>query len=42
MLLGATIKTQGIKYVLDSTKGQGVLLADGTDLMAAVKQELGF
>lgn len=35
-------KAQGIKYVLDSTKGQGVLLADGTDLMAAVKQELGF
>jgi len=35
-------KAQGFNYVLDSTAGQGVILADGTDLMAAVKQELGF
>lgn len=35
-------KAQGFDYVLDSTAGQGVILADGTDLLAAVKQELGF
>jgi|TARA_B110000908_G_C10171466_1_gene411054 outer membrane protein len=33
---------QGFNYVLDSTQGQGVILADGKDLMADVKIELGF
>jgi len=33
---------QGFDYVLDSMQGQGVLVASGTDLMAAVKAELGF
>ena len=35
-------KAQGFQYILDSTIGQGVLLADGTDLLADVKKELGF
>ena len=35
-------KAQGFNYVLDSTQGQGVILADGKDLMADVKKELGF
>ncbi len=35
-------KAQGFQYVLDSTQGGGVLLADGKDLMADVKKELGF
>ncbi|NRA91302.1 MAG: OmpH family outer membrane protein [Psychroserpens sp.] len=35
-------KAQGFQYVLDSTQGGGVLVADGTDLLAAVKAELGF
>lgn len=35
-------KAKGFQYVLDSTAGQGVILADGTDLMADVKKELGF
>lgn len=34
-------KAQGIQYVLDATQGGGVIVADGPDLMAAVKQELG-
>ena len=33
---------QGFDYVLDSTQGQGVILANGKDLMADVKTELGF
>ena len=33
---------QGFNYVLDSTQGQGVILANGKDLMADVKTELGF
>ena len=33
---------QGFDYVLDSTQGQGVILANGKDLMADVKSELGF
>lgn len=33
---------KGFDYVLDSMQGQGVLVASGTDLMAAVKAELGF
>lgn len=35
-------KAQGFEYVLDSTQGSGVLLADGKDLLADVKKELGF
>ena len=33
---------QGFDYVLDSTQGQGVILANGKDLMTDVKSELGF
>lgn len=35
-------KAKGYLYVLDSTVGSGVLVADGPDLMADVKKELGF
>ena len=35
-------KAQGFDYVLDSTQGQGVILADGKDLIEDVKKELGF
>jgi len=35
-------RAKGIQYVLDSTLGSGVLLADGVDLLADVKKELGF
>ena len=35
-------RAQGFTYVLDSTQGQGVILADGKDLLADVKKELGF
>ena len=35
-------KAQGFQYVLDSTTGQGVILADGKDLFEDVKAELGF
>lgn len=35
-------KAKGFQYVLDSQAGSGVLLADGPDLMADVKKELGF
>jgi outer membrane protein len=31
----------GFQYVLDETLGSGLLLADGTNLMDAVKKELG-
>ncbi len=34
-------KAQGYQYVLDSTLGSGVILADGKDLMADVKKDLG-
>lgn len=34
-------RAKGYEYVLDSTTGTGVLLADGYDLMPAVKKELG-
>ena len=34
-------RAKGIQYVLDSTQGSGVLLADGTDLLGDVKKELG-
>ena len=32
----------GFDYVLDSTQGQGIIVANGTDLMEEVKKELGF
>ncbi|MDR2221959.1 MAG: OmpH family outer membrane protein [Flavobacteriaceae bacterium] len=34
-------KAKGFEYVLDSSMGSGVLLADGTNLLADVKKELG-
>lgn len=34
-------KAQGFQYVLDSTQGSGVLVADGKDLLEDVKKELG-
>jgi len=34
-------RAQGIQYVLDSATGNGVILADGTDLLSEVKKELG-
>ncbi|MDC8005735.1 OmpH family outer membrane protein [Aureisphaera galaxeae] len=33
-------RAQGFQYVLDSAQGNGVILADGTDLLSSVKQEL--
>ena len=35
-------KENGFDYVLDSTKNQGVILANGVDLMEKVKIKLGF
>lgn len=34
--------SQGFDYVLDSSQGQGVIMAKGKDLLADVKSELGF
>lgn len=34
-------RAQGFQYVLDATTGTGVILADGKDLMADVKKDLG-
>ena len=34
-------RAKGVKYVFDSTQGSGVILADGMDLLADVKKELG-
>lgn len=34
-------KAQGFQYVLDATLGAGLILADGKDLMADVKKDLG-
>jgi len=34
-------RAQGIQYVLDSATGNGVILADGQDLLPDVKKELG-
>lgn len=34
-------RAQGYQYVLDSTMGSGIILADGKDLMADVKKDLG-
>ena len=35
-------KSQGYTYVIDTTPGSGVILADGKDLLIDVKKELGF
>jgi len=36
-------RTQGFNYILDSREGQGtILMAEGKDLLADVKKELGF
>lgn len=35
-------KAKGYQYVLDASDGSGVLLADGPNLLADVKKELGF
>jgi len=35
-------RAKGYEYVLDSTSGSGVLMADGPNLLADVKKELGF
>ncbi|MDX1461789.1 MAG: OmpH family outer membrane protein [Marinirhabdus sp.] len=34
-------RAQGIEYVFDATPGGGMLMADGKDLLADVKKELG-
>jgi outer membrane protein len=34
-------RAQGIHYVLDSTQGGGVIMADGKNLLDDVKKELG-
>lgn len=34
-------RAQGFQYVLDSTQGSGVIMADGKNLLADVKKELG-
>lgn len=34
-------RAKGFKYILDSTEGNGLLLSEGTNLMNAVKKELG-
>jgi len=33
---------QGFDYILDSSQGQGVIMANGKNLLADVKSELGF
>lgn len=35
-------KAKGYQYVLDSSQGSGVLVADGPDILVDVKKELGF
>ena len=35
-------KAQGFQYILDSREGASLLLAEGKDLLADVKKELGF
>jgi len=35
-------KAQGFQYILDSREGASLLMADGKDLLADVKKELGF
>src|SRR5690554_5268077 len=34
-------RANGYEYVLDSTMGSGIILADGKDLMADVKKDMG-
>lgn len=34
-------RAQGFQYVIDSSPGNGLILHDGTDLLADVKKELG-
>jgi len=34
-------RAKGYQYVIDATNGSGLILADGPDLMADVKKELG-
>ncbi|MEM7185860.1 MAG: OmpH family outer membrane protein [Bacteroidota bacterium] len=34
-------RAQGFQYVMDSSPGNGLILHDGTDLLADVKKELG-
>lgn len=34
-------KEKGVQYVMDATPGSGLIVADGEDLLAAVKRELG-
>lgn len=34
-------RAQGFQYVMDSSPGNGLILYDGTDLLADVKKELG-
>lgn len=34
-------RAQGYQYVLDSTLGSGIILADGKDLMVDVKKDMG-
>jgi outer membrane protein len=34
-------RAKGFQYVVDSANGNGVLLADGTDLLADVKKDMG-
>ncbi|MDA0178333.1 MULTISPECIES: OmpH family outer membrane protein [Mesoflavibacter] len=35
-------KAQGFNYVLDSSQGSGVIMAEGKDLLTDVQKELGF
>ncbi len=35
-------KAQGFNYVLDSSQGSGVIMAEGKDLLKDVQKELGF
>ena len=35
-------RAQGFQYVMDASPGAGVILAEGKDLLADVKKELGF
>jgi outer membrane protein len=34
-------KDKGVQYVMDATPGSGLIVAEGEDLLAAVKRELG-
>ncbi len=34
-------KDKGIQYVMDATPGSGLIVAEGEDLLAAVKKEMG-